>query len=40
LRSRPRHTLKENLMGKIILGVIIGIVLVIWLLASCVGAIF
>jgi len=27
-------------MGKIILGVIIGIVLVIWLLASCVGAIF
>jgi len=27
-------------MGKIILGVIIGIVLVIWLLASCVGVIF
>jgi len=27
-------------MGRIILGVIIGIVLVIWLLASCVGAIF
>ena len=27
-------------MGRIIIGVIIGIVLVIWLLASCVGAIF
>ncbi len=30
----------EDHMGRIILGVIIGIVLVIWLLASCVGAIF
>jgi len=27
-------------MGRILLGVIIGIILVIWLLASCVGAIF
>jgi len=27
-------------VGRIILGVIIGIVLVIWLLASCAGAIF
>jgi len=27
-------------VGRIILGVIIGIVLVIWLLASCVGVIF
>jgi hypothetical protein len=27
-------------MGRILLGVIIGIVLVIWLLASCIGAIF
>jgi len=27
-------------MGRILIGVIIGIILVIWLLASCVGAIF
>jgi hypothetical protein len=27
-------------MGRILLGVVIGIILVIWLLASCVGAIF
>jgi len=27
-------------MGRILIGVIIGIVLVIWLLVSCVGAIF
>ena len=27
-------------MGRILLGVIIGVILVIWLLASCVGAIF
>jgi len=27
-------------MGRIFLGVIIGVVLVIWLFASCVGAIF
>jgi hypothetical protein len=28
------------LVGKILLGVIIGIILVVWLLASCVGAVF
>jgi hypothetical protein len=28
------------LVGKILLGVIIGIILVVWLLASCVGALF
>jgi hypothetical protein len=28
------------LVGKILIGVIIGIILMIWLLASCVGAIF
>ena len=27
-------------MGRILLGVIIGVILVIWLLVSCVGAIF
>jgi len=27
-------------VGKILIGVIIGIILMIWLLASCVGAIF
>ncbi len=27
-------------MGRILLGVVIGVILVIWLLASCVGAIF
>jgi len=27
-------------VGKILIGVIIGVVLVIWLLASCVSAIF
>jgi len=32
--------LEEQPMGRILLGVVIGIILVIWLLASCVGAIF
>jgi len=27
-------------MGRILIGVVIGIVLIIWLLVSCVGAIF
>jgi hypothetical protein len=27
-------------MGRILLGVVIGVILVIWLLASCVSAIF
>jgi hypothetical protein len=30
----------RNSMGKILIGVVIGIVLIIWLLVSCVGAIF
>jgi hypothetical protein len=30
----------RNVMGKILIGVVIGIVLIIWLLVSCVGAIF
>jgi hypothetical protein len=30
----------EPSMGRILLGVVIGVILVIWLLASCVGAIF
>ena len=34
------RTQEVSHMGRIIIGVIIGIVLVIWLLASCVGAIF
>lgn len=34
------HVHMEELMGRILLGVIIGVILVIWLLASCVGAIF
>jgi hypothetical protein len=31
---------EEGIMGRILLGVIIGVILVIWLLASCLGAIF
>jgi len=27
-------------MGRILLGVIIGVILVVWLLVSCLGAIF
>ena len=30
----------RRFMGRILLGVVIGVILVIWLLASCVGAIF
>jgi hypothetical protein len=30
----------DAIVGRILLGVVIGVVLVIWLLASCVGAIF
>jgi len=29
-----------NSVGRILIGVVIGIILMIWLLASCVGAIF
>jgi hypothetical protein len=36
--GETRH--EEQPMGRILLGVVIGIILVIWLLASCVGAIF
>lgn len=36
--GETRH--EEQTMGRILLGVVIGIILVIWLLASCVGAIF
>ena len=32
--------MRNKPMGRILLGVVIGIILVIWLLASCVGAIF
>jgi hypothetical protein len=37
---RELNSVTEDLMGRILLGVVIGIILVIWLLASCVGAIF
>lgn len=41
LLTRPPTTFTRRvLMGRILLGVIIGVILVIWLLASCVGAIF
>ena len=40
LRTGPFQRHQGDLMGRILLGVIIGIILVIWLLASCVGAIF
>jgi hypothetical protein len=30
----------DNSVGRILIGVVIGIILVIWLLANCVGAIF
>jgi hypothetical protein len=42
LLKRPKHIASKDLriVGRILLGVVIGIVLVIWLLASCVGAIF
>lgn len=36
--SKPE--LNGEYMGRVLIGVVIGIVLVIWLLASCVGAIF
>jgi hypothetical protein len=34
------HSARREPMGRILLGVIIGVILVIWLLASCLGAIF
>jgi hypothetical protein len=40
LGSGPITLRSERTMGRILLGVIIGVILVIWLLASCLGAIF
>jgi hypothetical protein len=46
MRSAPALLLdltnhhREASMGRILLGVVIGVILVIWLLVSCVGAIF
>lgn len=37
---KARRMLCRPPMGKILLGVIIGVILVIWLLASCVGNLF
>jgi hypothetical protein len=31
---------KEPVVGRILIGVVLGIILMIWLLVSCVGAIF
>lgn len=36
----PDHVHTEGTMGRILLGVVIGVILVIWLLASCLGNIF
>jgi hypothetical protein len=40
LLLRARTPSREGFMGRILLGVVIGVILVIWLLASCVSAIF
>jgi hypothetical protein len=40
LSGECQHSSKELSMGRILIGVVIGIILVIWLLASCVGVIF
>jgi hypothetical protein len=34
------HRIGGEAMGRILLGVIIGVILVVWLLVSCLGAIF
>jgi hypothetical protein len=39
-RRASEHEPWRPLVGKILIGVIIGIILMIWLLASCVGTIF
>jgi hypothetical protein len=36
----PDSRTTEAKVGRILIGVIIGVVLVVWLLASCVGALF
>jgi hypothetical protein len=38
--GRSDKPLLGGTMGRILLGVVIGVILVIWLLASCVGMIF
>ena len=38
--SAGNHPQQARIMGRILLGVVIGVILVIWLLASCVSAIF
>ncbi len=40
LRDRTINRTGAFNMGRILIGVIIGVILVIWLLASCVGMIF
>jgi hypothetical protein len=40
LAEQANTKLGRPLVGKILIGVIIGVILMIWLLASCVGAIF
>jgi uncharacterized membrane protein len=37
-RNHPHR--RRRVMGRILLGVIIGVLLVIWLLVSCVGVLF
>jgi hypothetical protein len=39
-RRAGKHEHWRPHVGKILIGVIIGVILMIWLLASCVGAIF
>jgi len=38
--ARRDHRTVGGAMGRILLGVIIGVILVVWLLVSCLGAIF
>jgi tetrahydromethanopterin S-methyltransferase subunit G len=38
--SQTRSQRSPRSVGRILLGVVIGVILVIWLLASCIGAIF
>ena len=38
-RSSGTFLAQEGRMGRILLGVVLGVILVIWLLVSCVGAI-
>jgi hypothetical protein len=40
LPARQANRNGGNSVGRILIGVVIGIILVIWLLANCVGAIF